>query len=316
MIKYILERTTVPTFTATIYLGTKYHYTGEEVPPNTVYDFIQKWVDEIGMCVTVDKTFFQYTKGQEHGFRIGFINYPRFPSTPEKIKEHALDLAEKLIIFCKQYRVTIVCTDETIMISNTQELEKNRIIMSAGNYIRTPDIRKKQSEKMKGRPSKLKGYKNSKITGRPKTSKRWQDICLCGKSFTQIEHKEKKYCSQKCYLNSKKGKPWFFGIIDRSYMQTEAYSLIMRNPETPEFVRYKNKVHRLSHKIYEQFKDELNPQKLLIARCGVKNGYQIDHIITVRFGFDNHISEEEISKKENLRIIPWRDNLGRNKKCQ
>jgi hypothetical protein len=117
-----MEITTVPTFTATIYLGYKYHYDGKEIYPKEVFNFIQNWVNEISMCVSVRSIEFQYKGGWENGLAITFINYPRFPSTPEKIKANALDLAEKLTILCKQYRVTIVCTDETIMISNTPEL--------------------------------------------------------------------------------------------------------------------------------------------------------------------------------------------------
>jgi hypothetical protein len=34
---------------------------------------------ERGLCVTVTPTTFLYTGGEEAGFAIGFVNYPRFP---------------------------------------------------------------------------------------------------------------------------------------------------------------------------------------------------------------------------------------------
>jgi hypothetical protein len=48
--------------------------------------------------------------------------------------------------------------------------------------------------------------------------------------------------------------------------------------------------------------------------CGIEGGHQLDHILTVREGFNKNLSEEFLSRKENLRIITWEENLKRNKK--
>ena len=115
----------VKTFTATIYVGLKHGYSGEELPTQPVIDYIQKWVDDLGMCVTVTPTNYIYSKGHESGLIVGFINYPRFPCDEFKMKNNALDLASGLMQFCKQMRVSVVFPDETIMLSNDPEIDKN-----------------------------------------------------------------------------------------------------------------------------------------------------------------------------------------------
>ena len=64
----------------------------------------------------------------------------------------------------------------------------------------------------------------------------------------------------------------------------------------------------------EENKKDLNPKNHPLTLCGVIGGYQIDHIITVKFGFESGISPEKLSQKNNLRILPWKENLKRNRK--
>ena len=45
------------------------------------------------------------------------------------------------------------------------------------------------------------------------------------------------------------------------------------------------------------------------GKCGVDGAYQLDHIISINEGWSNKIPAEEIAKWENLRMIPWKDNL-------
>jgi hypothetical protein len=115
---------TVPTFTATIYVGLRRGYTNEVMPFESVEKFIQEWVDRISICVTVTRTQFVYKKGNEPGLIVGFINYPRFPSEEQDIRMKALMLAGELLHFCKQMRMSVVFPDKTIMLSNTEEIEK------------------------------------------------------------------------------------------------------------------------------------------------------------------------------------------------
>lgn len=55
------------------------------------------------------------------------------------------------------------------------------------------------------------------------------------------------------------------------------------------------------------FKDEISlmPNFSKIAVAGVKGGYQLDHRISRRYGFDNGIHPKIIGHICNLQIIPW-----------
>ena len=44
------------------------------------------------------------------------------------------------------------------------------------------------------------------------------------------------------------------------------------------------------------------------GRCGVNNAYQLDHIISINFGWKNNIPAEQIGEMKNLKMIPWKEN--------
>jgi hypothetical protein len=119
-----MKMTTVPTFTATIYVGTKIRRTGVVLPLRLAQDFLHLYCDMEGLCVTLTPTEFIYTRtqdsastaGGEPGFIIGLINYPRFPASPESIRAVALEIAENMRFLYEQYAVTVVFLDETVML--------------------------------------------------------------------------------------------------------------------------------------------------------------------------------------------------------
>lgn len=49
-----------------------------------------------GACVTVQKCEYIYTGGSEPGVVVGFVNYPRFPSSRDELVDKALALATLL----------------------------------------------------------------------------------------------------------------------------------------------------------------------------------------------------------------------------
>jgi hypothetical protein len=67
-----------------------------------------------GLCVTIEPLEFIYTGGEESGFRVGLINYPKYPSTPQAITRIAEELAEFLKSRIFQQSYSIVCTDKTV----------------------------------------------------------------------------------------------------------------------------------------------------------------------------------------------------------
>ena len=116
----------------------------------------------------------------------------------------------------------------------------------------------------------------------------------CNNAFKVLSKSKKKYCCLSCaaYCNTGKG--------------------AKAKETTPSYKKYAGKVHRLTQKIYEQYKDEINPDDLPRTVCGVDDGYQLDHIIPIKFGFENDIPPEVLADKDNLRMLPWKENLMRN----
>ncbi len=106
-----------PTFQASIFCGLQ-GYTSSYHSVEEAEEICQEFVDDVGLCVTVTPTKFVYTNGREPGVIVGLINYPRFPSEPEDIKAKAVRLAMNLLKAFGQKRVSVVCTDETIMLES------------------------------------------------------------------------------------------------------------------------------------------------------------------------------------------------------
>jgi len=85
----------------------------------------REWCMEVGACVTVEPVDYIYTGGEEAGVRVGFINYPRFPSDRETLLDRAGQLADKLMNRLCQHSFSIVAPDHTVWVSQRKEdLEK------------------------------------------------------------------------------------------------------------------------------------------------------------------------------------------------
>lgn len=83
----------------------------------------KRWLREecyrSGLCVTVTPTTFVYTGGDEDGLAIGFVNYPRFPSTRDEIWNRAHAIATALVVALCQKTALVVATDRTEWIQVT-----------------------------------------------------------------------------------------------------------------------------------------------------------------------------------------------------
>lgn len=101
-------RNSIVTFTVTIWMA------GDI---DTAKRFLRRRCHERGLCVTVTPTTFIYTGGEETGFQVGFVNYPRFPSTPGEIWTLAVEIAHQLIFECCQKSALVVSSSETLWIS-------------------------------------------------------------------------------------------------------------------------------------------------------------------------------------------------------
>lgn len=104
-----------------IFVGMRKHYTDIIHTDDEVKDICQKYCDTNGLCVTLTKTEFIYTNGNEPGYIVGLINYPRFPTTDIELVKHAATLALELKSKLEQLRVSIVTPQITFLIGDDNE---------------------------------------------------------------------------------------------------------------------------------------------------------------------------------------------------
>jgi hypothetical protein len=64
-------------------------------------------------CVHIEPVDFIYKGGEESGFKIGFIHYPKYPSNETTLREVANALAQKLMKRLYQRSSTVVGPTET-----------------------------------------------------------------------------------------------------------------------------------------------------------------------------------------------------------
>jgi hypothetical protein len=70
-----------------------------------------------GLCVTIEPTTYIYTMGEEEGYRVGLINYPRFPTTARALHETAMALAYCLMEATHQGSFTVASSLRTEFVS-------------------------------------------------------------------------------------------------------------------------------------------------------------------------------------------------------
>ncbi len=92
--------------------------------------------------------------------------------------------------------------------------------------------------------------------------------------------------------------------------KTESSEILSRDdPIYSNFKQYRHRVGTKTKKTYEIYKNEINPLNLPRGKSGVEGAYHLDHIISVRIGFEQGISIEDMSSKENLQMLSWLDNI-------
>lgn len=84
-------------------------------------DYARQYCDREGLCITITATVYVYTGGQEAGFVVGLINYPRFPSEPSDLWRVAEHLAAYLRERLYQDSYTIHAPDKTVWFSHRKD---------------------------------------------------------------------------------------------------------------------------------------------------------------------------------------------------
>ncbi|QGZ14253.1 hypothetical protein PP940_gp109 [Rhizobium phage RL2RES] len=84
---------------------------------NHAKQIIRKFCFDVGLCVTIDPTTYIYTGGEEEGFKIRLIHYPRFPVERPELYTRALDLGVILMKELSQTSFSVVGDDFTYWIT-------------------------------------------------------------------------------------------------------------------------------------------------------------------------------------------------------
>lgn len=77
-----------------------------------------------------------------------------------------------------------------------------------------------------------------------------------------------------------------------------------------EWQIYKSEVTKLTRINYNTNKHSINPDNLPTGRAGTEGAYHVDHIIPIRYCFNNKIPVHICADKSNLQMLGWRENVG------
>lgn len=107
----MLEKT-APTYQLRIYMSG---------PIEVAKQVVREECMHAGLCVTIEPTHFIYTGGEEAGFVIGLLNYPRFPGTPEYLRDRAEALMHRLLDATFQHSSLLVTPGETLWVTHREQ---------------------------------------------------------------------------------------------------------------------------------------------------------------------------------------------------
>ena len=77
-----------------------------------------------------------------------------------------------------------------------------------------------------------------------------------------------------------------------------------------EWQKYKSRVYILTRGTYRKHKSTINPNNLIRDKAGVNGAHHLDHIVPVRYCFNNNIPESVCAHRTNLQMLGWKENVG------
>src|SRR5262245_57892473 len=81
-----------------------------------------------GLCTTVEPITFVHAGGEESGFVVGLVNYPKFPAKPDELFAAARELAVGLVLTLSHWwSALLVAPDKSELINVCREIEGNII---------------------------------------------------------------------------------------------------------------------------------------------------------------------------------------------
>ena len=89
-------------------------------PIEVAKQVIREYCLKVGLCVTITPTTYIYTGGEETGYDVGFVNYPRFPADYEKLEDTARELMHLLLDATFQHSALMITPKQTEWISKRE----------------------------------------------------------------------------------------------------------------------------------------------------------------------------------------------------
>lgn len=71
-----------------------------------------------------------------------------------------------------------------------------------------------------------------------------------------------------------------------------------------EYQKYRGKVWSETNKQPLHLMENFDKR----GKSGVDGAYQVDHILSIKYGFENNIHPKIIGNIKNLQMLPWKDN--------
>ncbi len=166
-----------------------------------------------------------------------------------------------------------------------------------------PSVRAKLSEKAKQRKGRVQSQEE----------KDKRAASLRGKKRT-LEQRANFSEIQKIVAPKRTNPPWNKGLKGvqvawNKGMRKRAPVSECKDDPFASFQRYRNRVTTRTQRVYELHKEEINPHNYPRGKCGVDGAWQLDHIVSVKEGFEKQIPVDVISAKENLQMLPWLENI-------
>lgn len=80
------------------------------------------------------------------------------------------------------------------------------------------------------------------------------------------------------------------------------------NPNKPDYQKYASQVRKFTEETYRKFKDVINPLDYPRTLCGIADGWQLDHRISILRGYRMGINPKVIGSQDNLQMLTWSEN--------
>jgi len=76
-----------------------------------------------GACFALTRVDYIFSGGEEAGVRVTIINYPRFPKSPDELKNTAIEMAYYLMAYLNQTSCSVEGPEESVFISRKKGSE-------------------------------------------------------------------------------------------------------------------------------------------------------------------------------------------------